>query len=99
MGSNTSASDASAYCRVCEKQMPIHEAQPRHALHFMLSMVSLGLWLPVWGLSTSGKLVSPRCSNCGSKVQRNMPPGDHPAAHRGGAACDPIRPSRPGSEL
>ncbi len=37
-------------CRSCHLPRVFRRRKPRHSLHFALSIGTLGLWLPVWGL-------------------------------------------------
>jgi hypothetical protein len=41
---------------------------PNHVLHLILSLVTFGLWLPIWLLISAGGLGGWRCTQCGHKV-------------------------------
>lgn len=52
------------YCRNCEDFGPAEWDPVSHLLHLFLSLLTLGLWLPVWiWIGISGKR---RCRACGS---------------------------------
>src|SRR5262249_15776603 len=59
-------SDKLARCEKCEQERTFRQHRPAHLLHFVMSIITAGLWLPVWLLAT----VFPgsyRCRTCGSK--------------------------------
>lgn len=57
------------FCRACRAKVMAQAAAPSHLLHLVLSLLTAGLWLPIWLLlsATSGAF---RCTHCGSKVSR-----------------------------
>ena len=58
-----------AYCKVCRDYRPCEWDRHSHGLHLMLSLLTLGLWVPVWLLiALSGKR---RCRECGSRAYAN----------------------------
>ena len=40
---------------------------PNHVLHLLLSLLSMGLWLPIWLLVACSQ--DWRCGTCGTKVR------------------------------
>lgn len=62
--------------RFCEEEVEWVLAErntPNHLLHLILSVLTAGLWIPVWiivAITTSG---SYRCPKCGSKTLGYVP--------------------------
>jgi len=54
-------------CRSCGVPTLHVYDQPSHLLHFFLSLLTLGLWLPIW-LLVSVVRRPPACTRCGKKV-------------------------------
>ena len=53
------------YCTSCNKKRVILRKETNHALHLLLALVTLGLWLIVW-LGSAVKFGEWRCTQCGS---------------------------------
>ena len=54
-------------CKACGKPTLHIQEKPNHVLHVLLSVFTLGIWLPIWlliGLFGSGK---PQCTVCGKE--------------------------------
>jgi hypothetical protein len=62
-----STEQASRYCKRCNRQMLVARAATNHVLHLILSVLSLGFWIPIWILS-SIKFGGWRCQVCGGKA-------------------------------
>ena len=63
--------EATGYCKKCERQVMVRRKGTNHVLHLLLSLVTLGLWIPVWIL-LSIKVAGWRCSQCGMKAGRSL---------------------------
>ncbi len=65
----------SMYCPTCAKEVAADVPRANHILHFLLTLLTCGLWLPVWFLCAllPGKK---RCRQCGSTSTANkiVPP-------------------------
>lgn len=59
---------ASHYCAHCQQDVVAAEETPNHLLHFVLTLVTLGLWVPIWILATLGIIARYRCTQCGNRV-------------------------------
>ena len=59
---------AGRYCAHCQKNVMATGTSPNHLLHFILSLFTLGFWIPVWILVSVGKIGGYRCTQCGSRV-------------------------------
>ncbi len=57
-----------AFCAHCQKQVMAQGPKPNHILHLILSIISFGLWLPVWLILSLAKVGGYRCTQCGSTV-------------------------------
>ena len=57
------------YCSHCEKDVMAIKSTPNHILHLLLSLVTLGFWVPVWIVITfiAGVGVF-RCTKCGKPI-------------------------------
>lgn len=58
------------HCEFCEKRVKLERAgSTNHVLHLILSLLTVGLWVPVWLLA----IIRPKpwaCSVCGSQAVR-----------------------------
>ena len=59
----------SKYCMKCDQQTRfVRPDGPNHILHLLLSLISVGLWLPVWALIVLCSMTERYCCHqCGSK--------------------------------
>jgi len=57
-----------AYCSHCQKQVMAQGNKPNHILHLLLTVLSFGLWIPIWLLLTIMSAGNYRCTQCGSRV-------------------------------
>ena len=53
-------------CARCGQQTPHIQQKPNHILHLILSVVTVGLWLPIWLLVGIFR-ARPQCMTCGKK--------------------------------
>ena len=54
------------HCPVCGQYRLFAKQGPSHILHLLLSLVTLGMWLPVWFLCVLLSAFEPfRCMACG----------------------------------
>jgi hypothetical protein len=59
-------------CRACGVPRVFRRARINHSLQFMLSLGTLGVWLPVWGIVILLRKIRPwTCTACGSRQHRN----------------------------
>lgn len=61
-----SESKTSGFCKDCGKNAVLYRKSANHILHLLLSVFTLGVWLPIWFL-ISFQFGGWRCVNCGSK--------------------------------
>lgn len=59
-----------AYCQECGENVLVTRKGTNHILHFILSVLTLGVWIPIWILSAI-KVGGWRCNRCGSKKITN----------------------------
>jgi hypothetical protein len=53
------------FCKVCNKKT-IHLAEkPNHILHLLISIISVGIWIPFWILITILCMFQNDCTVCG----------------------------------
>lgn len=58
-------------CSHCNDSVLIRRRGPNHVLHLLLSMATVGLWLPVWLIvGVSSLFGSWHCATCGMPAQR-----------------------------
>ena len=57
------------FCRTCNKSTIHLASKPNHILHLLLSIITAGLWIPVWLLlAVTGRLKNiGECTSCGSE--------------------------------
>lgn len=53
------------FCKTCNQMRLVNRPGTNHILHLLLSIITGGIWLIVWIL-TSVKIGGWRCSQCGS---------------------------------
>lgn len=53
-------------CTFCNQPRPFTKQAPSHILHLILSVVTVGIWIPVWILMVVLNAFKPyRCTTCG----------------------------------
>jgi hypothetical protein len=53
-------------CRSCHLPRVFRRRRTHHSIHFILSLITFGVWLPVWGINIILQLRKPwTCSVCG----------------------------------
>lgn len=58
--------NAVGFCPRCAEPVAAWVPVPNHGLHFLLSLISLGTWLPIWLLvAIHGRTC--RCQQCGRR--------------------------------
>lgn len=55
------------YCPDCQKHVLYRRTTPNHILHLILSVITAGLWLPVWIMVCCVQKPF-RCPNCGHAI-------------------------------
>ena len=55
-------------CWHCKTEVLAQKNTPNHILHLILSIVTLGLWLPVWLIISLVNIGGYRCPECGKVV-------------------------------
>ena len=58
---------SSAYSPNCDEQVLMVRKTPNHILHFLITIVTCGVWLIVW-ISIASEKKPWRCSRCGEKL-------------------------------
>ncbi len=60
-------------CQKCRGVVEIRRRLPDRRWQLMLSVITLGLWLPVWfGFEIACRIMSWRCTNCRGRVRRSL---------------------------
>ena len=55
-----------SYCQACCENRPFEKQSASHVLHLLLSIVTFGVWLPVWFLCALSAGFQPwHCPMCG----------------------------------
>jgi hypothetical protein len=63
--------ESSGYCRGCQKHVMIRRPTASHLLHLLLTLITMGLWLPIWVLSAV-QFGGWRCTVCGKPCSRTF---------------------------
>lgn len=58
------------FCHHCNSKVVAERSTPCHVLHFLLAVLTGGLWLPVWVLLSFRLTAGWCCPNCGSVTGR-----------------------------
>lgn len=53
------------HCRNCKSPQQFLRPETSHVLHLLLSIITIGLWLPVWFLIAANHSTSSQCTRCG----------------------------------
>jgi len=56
------------YCNFCKKSVMAQGTKPNHILHLVLSILTVGFWLPVWLVVSVAKAGGYRCTTCGNRI-------------------------------
>lgn len=64
--------ETGGYCRHCDERVMVRCKTASHVLHLLLSLVTLGFWIPIWFLC-SISVAGWRCPKCGSKASTRVP--------------------------
>jgi len=58
------------FCKVCDKETKFErpEHKSNNVLHFFLTLITVGLWFPIWLLSLIDIGGRWTCSECGSRI-------------------------------
>jgi len=59
---------ASLYCKHCGTQRLGQAPAPNHILHLLLTIFTMGFWIPVWLIVAIGSGGSYHCTHCGGKM-------------------------------
>lgn len=54
-------------CKQCRKMTSHYKPSTSHVLHLLLSLISLGLWIPIWILVAISNSTQGQCGECGEK--------------------------------
>lgn len=64
------------YCPEDDRMVLAEKQTPNHILHLLLSIISVGFWIPIWLIITVGNdLGAYRCPICGEKTRSRPPRG------------------------
>lgn len=55
------------HCAKCRKNTKHLRPSTSHVLHLILSLITVGLWVPVWILVAISNSTQGQCSDCGAK--------------------------------
>ena len=61
--------EESKYCDRCKRYMLVRKPATNHILHLILSIVTVGFWIPIWilvGISVAS--TKWRCTHCGKTI-------------------------------
>lgn len=67
------------YCPEDDQMVLAEKQTPNHVLHLLLSLITVGFWIPVWIIvSIVTDLGAYRCPHCGAKTKHKAPRGWKP---------------------
>lgn len=58
---------STGFCEQCDENVKMQRSTPNHIFHFVMSVLTCGLWLLVW-LSVASEKTPWICSRCGAKL-------------------------------
>ena len=53
-------------CKVCRRSTMHLQPSTSHVLHLLLSIITAGIWLPIWFLIAQNNASQAQCTVCGS---------------------------------
>jgi hypothetical protein len=53
------------FCKICQKQTIHFSEKPNHILHLLLSIITVGIWIPMWIIITLIVMFRNECNLCG----------------------------------
>lgn len=56
------------FCSACQANVMAQKNTPNHILHIIISLITLGLWVPIWLLISLFSVGQWRCTRCGHHV-------------------------------
>jgi hypothetical protein len=62
--------ESSKFCKRCGRQVLVRRQSTNHILHLLLTLVTMGFWIPIWILC-SVRIGGWRCTVCGTSAGRN----------------------------
>ena len=59
------------FCETCDRVTVHQDGEVSHILHLLLSLITVGCWLPIWFLIVIARDLSRlRCASCGMVARR-----------------------------
>lgn len=58
------ASSKRRYCKYCKEYVAANRGSPNHAMHLVLTIFTLGLWLPIYLIASLNQ--THNCVRCGA---------------------------------
>lgn len=55
------------YCKTCRKHVYAHPAGTNHGLNLVLTLLTFGLWLPIWAWAAATQNYHV-CGSCGRPI-------------------------------
>lgn len=55
-----------SYCKTCKKQTTHLQPATSHVLHFLMSLVTMGIWIIAWFLIGQSNASQKTCNQCGT---------------------------------
>ena len=73
--------EATAHCDYCNHEVTVRRPRCRHFVHFILSVGTAGVWIPIWMIE-SIRLNSWRCERCEGKLSKPVEKDSIRPTHR-----------------
>jgi len=71
------------YCPDDDRMVLAEKQTPNHVMHLLLSVVTVGLWIPIWAIAQiTSELGAYQCPNCGAKTRHKAPRGWKPTQRK-----------------
>ena len=91
------------YCAQCDKHTLHLRSKTNHILHFLITLVTFGLWSVIWLIVAIGNSLDSQCTVCGRTLNwtRDSPPRKampRPVAPHPDGPSEPHRTVRPREE-
>lgn len=68
------------YCPDDDRMVLAEKQTPNHVLHLLLSVVTVGFWIPIWIIVAIGNdFAGYQCPHCGAKTRSRAPRGWKPS--------------------
>jgi DNA-directed RNA polymerase subunit RPC12/RpoP len=64
--------EAPGYCSHCKKKVKVRKNKLNHIFHFIMTIITLGIWAIIWIFLALSNAFEWRCVNCGHRAKKRL---------------------------